>query len=153
VAALQSSDVRRSAILDVHAAANDSTPLPMVALMLVTFEEQMGSPRSDEQGYEKTKTFTLNELFSPEYATKFENRVRDRFAPHQLCDECGERMVKDVPVEDRDILGRHQLFCQTLSGFKSNFISEWCEENRQSSGEEAGLPNIMAKLNPKKATA
>ena len=29
---------------------------------------------------------------------------------------------------------------------------EWCEENRQSSGEEAGLPNIMTKFRPKKAT-
>jgi hypothetical protein len=29
----------------------------------------------------------------------------------------------------------------------------WCQEKWESSGEEGGLPNIMAKLNPKKATA
>ena len=144
MATLQSSDTRRSvfqAILGRHAAANDSIPLPM----LVIFEEQMGPARLDEQGCEKTEICTLNELFSPEDAGTIENWVKIRFAPHQLCDGCGNRMVKDVPVEDWE--------CLTPFGFKSYLIREWCEENRQSSGEEAGLPNIMAKLNPKKAIA
>jgi len=156
VATTQSSDIRRSvfqAILDLHAAANDSTPLPMLALMLVTFEEQMGPARLNEQGNEITESCAMSELFSPEDAATVENWVRARSAPHKLCDECGERMVKDVPVEEWDEVERRHLFCLTPSGFKSYFICVWCEERREGFGDEAGLPNIMAKLNPKKATA
>jgi hypothetical protein len=108
----RSSDIRRSvflAILDLHAAANDSTRLPMLALMLVAFEDQMGSARLDEQGHEIRESRTMRELFSPEDATKFENWVKVRFAPQQLFDECGERMVKDIPVEDWDVIGHHQI--------------------------------------------
>lgn len=138
-----------SALIDFMSEA----PFQVGTLMAGHIEEMRKSPRLDEQDCKRVETRTLRKLFCPEVAATIEGWLKRRFAPYQLCDECGERMVNEVPVEDWDVVGRRYLFCLTPSGFKPHFISEWCEEIRLSSGEEAGLPNIIAKLNPKRANA
>jgi hypothetical protein len=123
----------------------DNAPLPVCALLAFTILDQRTPVRLDEQGYEISEACSLSDLFSPEDAAAIERWMRAHFAHDQICDECGIPMGEDVPLEDLHDLEPQHIFSLTTSGIKSFFICDWCRE-KWACDEDAGLPNIMAKL-------
>jgi hypothetical protein len=135
------------AILDVHSAANDSTPVAALALMAAIFEDQLIPARFDENEYEITQTCNLSEMpFSTEKISTIERWMRFHCAPDATCDECGLRMGGNAAVEDLNDLEHRHIFSLTPSGFKSYFICEWCAE-RYECNPERGFPNCSARTN------
>lgn len=64
--------------------------------------------------------------------------------PDCICDECGERMRKELSEEDIPSLTNAHLVFLTASGSKAYFLCEWCSERWKASDTYAP-PKVMAK--------